>query len=121
MKPKVIAIDFDGTLAVNKYPEIGDAVPNAIEACLELQKTHNLILLTMRDGKQLDEAVKWCEDRGVKFWGVNRNPTQFAWSKSKKVYAHIYIDDAGYGTPMIHTEGNKPYVDWSNVLKDING
>lgn len=44
----IIAVDFDGTLAVHKYPDIGDEVDGAIEACLNLQESCKLILYTMR-------------------------------------------------------------------------
>lgn len=116
----IIAVDFDGTLAVHKYPKIGEEVEGAIETCLELQKTHKLILYTMRSGQTLDDAVKWCQERGLVFWGVNENPEQKDWTDSPKVYAHIYIDDAAYGCPLNDVPNERPVVNWSKVSEEIN-
>lgn len=114
----VICVDFDGTLAVHKYPKIGDVVPLAIETCLELQKLgHKLILFTMRDHDELDEAVSWCKEKGLEFWGINENPDQHTWSESRKVYGNLYIDDAAYGCPLINLVNEKPIVDWSKILE----
>ena len=126
----VIAIDFDGTLCKHEYPKIGDELPGAIETCLKLQEEgHKLILWTMRGNKfgatTLDEAVAWCKDRGLEFWGVNENPEQIqsGWSNSNKQYAQLYIDDAALGCPLNTdeysdqpvVEGERPWVDWSAV------
>lgn len=116
MKEKgFIAIDFDGTLVVHQYPDIGDELENAIKVCLRLQETHKLILLTMRDGKELEDAVNWCKERGLEFWAVNDNPTQKEWTQSRKVYANIYIDDAAFGCPLMEIEGARPAVNWNEV------
>ncbi len=112
----IFAVDFDGTLSKFKYPNIGEPVPYAIESCLSLQdEGHKLILYTMRDGDELQAAVDWCKERGLVFWGVNKNPTQHNWTKSPKIDADLYIDDKAYGVPLILT-GGKPMVDWSKVL-----
>lgn len=35
---------------------------------------------------------------------------------SKKIFAHIYIDDSSLGIPLKHDEySTLPYVDWSRV------
>lgn len=113
----IFAIDFDGTLSKFKYPDIGEPVPNAIETCLTLQaEGHKLILYTMRDGKELQEAVDWCAERSLKFWGVNKNPAQHNWTTSPKIDADLYIDDKAYGVPLFLLDGEKPIVDWSRVL-----
>lgn len=108
MKARIVAVDFDGTLAVHKYPKIGEEVEGAIEACLKLQESCKLILYTMRSGETLDQAVEWCEQRGLKFWGVNENPD-----------AHIYIDDAAFGCPLKDVPNERPVVDWSKVVQTI--
>jgi hydroxymethylpyrimidine pyrophosphatase-like HAD family hydrolase len=112
-----IAIDFDGTLVEHKYPFIGRELLKAFQTLKELQKNgHKLILLTMRSGKELKEAIDYCKERGITFWSVNENPTQADWTLSKKVYANLYIDDAALGAPLIHL-GSRPYVDWEEVRK----
>lgn len=116
----LIAVDFDGTLAVHKFPGIGEPVPLAIETCLALQADgHKLLLYTMRCGEVLQQAVDWCAEHGLVFTDVNKSPGQFKWSKSPKVYAELYIDDVAYGTPLIHIKDEKPMVDWTNILEYV--
>ncbi len=116
----LIGVDFDGTVSVHKFPNIGEPVPNAIETCLALQADkHKLILYTMRCGDYLEQAVQWSKEHGLIFDYVNKSPGQFKWSKSPKVYAELYIDDVGYGTPLIHTEDERPMVDWTKVLEYV--
>lgn len=113
----IIAIDFDGTLVEHEYPCIGKEIPFAVNVCLYLQKQgHKLILLTMRSGKNLEEAVEWCKSKGINFWAVNENPEQKSWTDSPKVYASIYIDDAALGCPLINGDSQRrSYVDWQKV------
>ncbi len=97
----IIAIDFDGTICQNKYPEIGEPLPLAIESIRELHQTHYLILWTCRQGEQLDDAVKWCKEHGILFDSVNghepNNLKAFDGVAGNKVYADIYIDDRNLG------------------------
>lgn len=120
----IIAIDFDGTLADHRFPEIGEAVINAFEWLKKFQEAGaRLILWTMRnDGREdgrnyLTEAVDFCRANGIEFWAVNENPDQKSWTQSPKAYAHIYIDDAAFGCPL--RKGPKPdsrkVVDWNKV------
>jgi hypothetical protein len=120
MRPAIIAIDFDGTIVEHIYPLIGQPVPGALEVMKELQaKGHRLMLWTMRSGEPLAHAVKYCEDNGIKFWGVNENPEQQTppmWSTSNKQYAQIYIDDAALGCPLqVGVQGTRPMVCWKSV------
>lgn len=48
-------------------------------------------------------------------WGINRNPEQYRWSPSSKVFANLYIDDAALGIPLIEPEDERDYVDWNAV------
>lgn len=112
----IIAVDFDGTLTkFNEYPGIGEESPHAFEVLKELTSHgHHIVLNTMRSGISLNDAVRWIEDRGIKLYGVNNTPGQSRWTKSPKVYAHIYIDDAALGIPTT-TEG---WLDWL-AIRDI--
>jgi hypothetical protein len=72
----------------------------------------------MRSGEALDAAIKWFSDNGLPLYGVGENPTQKEWTTSKKCYAHIYIDDAALGCPLVKGEnGERDYVDWDAVEK----
>lgn len=113
----VIAIDFDGTVVTHEYPKVGQDT-GATQTLLELiENGHQLILYTMRDGPQLEEAIKWFEDRNIPLWAVNKNPEQSSWTGSAKVYANLYIDDAALGVPLVSptVKGMRPFVDWEQV------
>lgn len=96
-RPKVIAVDFDGTLCENKWPAIGS--PN-IELIMWLKdwirSGNKLILWTNRVDRSLEDAVIWCEMRGLKFDAVNENLPevieQFG-GDTRKIVADHYIDD----------------------------
>lgn len=109
----IIAVDFDGTIVTHEYPEIGKPVPGAIETLKELQaRGDKLILWTMRSGETLDDAIRYCENNGIIFWGVNENPEQSKWTSSPKAYAHVYIDDAALNATLRDNPGGRPFLDW---------
>ena len=112
-----IAIDFDGTCVDHRYPDVGEDAPLAVQTMKELVADgHLLILWTMRSGGFLSDAHDWFKDRGIPLFGSQKNPTQDGWTSSPKCYAHVYIDDAAFGAPMIHPEGfARPCIDWRNV------
>jgi hypothetical protein len=59
-------------------------------------------------------ATEWFNSHKIPLWDVNRNPDQQEWTQSPKLYAHIYIDDAGLGTPLrVKGPRERPFVDWS--------
>ena len=109
-----IGIDLDGTCVTHEYPRIGKDI-NAVPILSALvERGHNLILITMRSGKELKEAVKWFKENNIDLYSINSNPTQRKWTKSPKIHAHLYIDDAGLGVPLIYNPAysTRPYVDW---------
>lgn len=97
----IIAVDFDGTIVEHAYPAIGEVQLFAFETMKELQKRgHRLILWTYRCGKELDDAVEFCRERGIEFYAVNKNypEEQFdAQTMSRKVNADWFIDDRNIG------------------------
>jgi hypothetical protein len=114
----IFAIDFDGTIADNRYPEIGDPVPGAVETIKMLQRAGcHWILFTMRSGAFLERANAWCLSRGLYPWALNCNPEQHKWTNSRKVYAHYYIDDTAVGCPLRENpqRGGAPMVDWEGI------
>ncbi len=97
-----IAIDFDGTIVEDRYPEIGPERPFATDTLrMLIEERHQLILWTVREGRQLDEALQWCRERGVDFWAVNRDYPEEDVSRndyySRKIKADLFIDDRGIG------------------------
>lgn len=98
----IIAVDFDGTIVEHEYPAIGREIPFATETLKMLMKqNHKLIMWSVREGKLLDDAVKWCKDRGVEFYAVNKDYPEETLSNnnhfSRKLKADVFIDDRNLG------------------------
>ena len=112
-----IAVDFDGTCVTHEYPRVGKDI-GAVPVLKKLVDSgHHIILNTMRSGQELVDAVQWFADNDIPLYGANENPTQKEWTLSPKVYAHLYIDDAALGCPLIKkfAVSSRPYVDWTAV------
>lgn len=96
-----IAVDFDGTIVEHRYPAIGKEIPFATATLKRLiDDGHHLILWTVREGDLLEEAVKWCEERGVRFWAVNKDfddDELEANDYSRKLKVKMFIDDRNVG------------------------
>lgn len=94
---KIYAVDFDGTLCENKWPNIGKPNHVLIQALFELRvKGNKLILWTCRTGDRLEEAIAWCKTQGLEFDAVNENLPEMVGqfgSESRKVFADVYVDD----------------------------
>lgn len=98
----IIAIDFDGTIVNDKFPEIGVPLIDAIHTIKELKtKGHQLILWTCRrdipgDRNYLTEAIAFLKKFDIEFDAVNSNiqaHIDFWGGDTRKVFADIYIDD----------------------------
>lgn len=112
----IIAVDFDGTCVTHDYPEIGQDIGAVPVLKALVARGDMLILFTMRHGKTLTAAIEWFTNNGIKLWAANVNPDQHTWSESRKVYAHLYIDDAALGAPLLKTELHpRPYINWPAV------
>ena len=96
-RPLIFAVDFDGTLCKERYPEIGAANQFLIDwLIMQRQKGVKLILWTMREGQSLDAAVRWCREHGLEFDAVNDNLQVMKDrynNNPRKVFADVYIDD----------------------------
>ena len=59
---KIIAVDFDGTLCLNNYPEIGKPIMPNIRKVKQFQREGCILILwTCRRGKELAEVIEWCK------------------------------------------------------------
>lgn len=100
---KVIAIDFDGCLCEDAWPEIGAPHMQVIDAALqERGKGAALILWTCRNGDFLASAVEWCRERGLVFDAVNENlpeRLEYYGSETRKISADEYWDDCAVHMP----------------------
>lgn len=97
MKQNIIAVDFDGTLCENKWPEIGMPNEELIEYLKRRQTNgEKLILWTSRNEEQTKDAVEWCKDHGLVFDAVNDNLPEIVEAfggNCRKIFANEYIDD----------------------------
>lgn len=97
-KCEIIAVDFDGTLCENQWPEIGAANEKLIARLKNLKEKEGvrLILWTNRVDDKLEAAVNWCKEQGLEFDAVNDNLPEIIeefGSNCRKIFANRYIDD----------------------------
>lgn len=94
---KVWAIDFDGTLVEDRWPEIGEPKEDMINHFRRLRKAGDRVILwTCREGKLLEDAVSFCKEHGLEFDAVNNNlPDEIRrfGNDCRKVGADYYVDD----------------------------
>lgn len=110
--PLIIAVDFDGTIVEDAYPQIGKEQIFAFDTLKKLQSQgHRLILWTYRSGKKLDEAVAFCKEKGIEFYAVNKNFPEENYDKkySRKIHADLFIDDRNIGG----------FLGWTAIYKTI--
>ena len=103
----IIAVDFDGVLCKDAFPDIGpanDFVISIIKGLID--DGHEVVLWTTRNGEELTAAVDWCGEHGLHFCNVNGPaPSNEAEYKdkyptpSRKIYADFYIDDRNIRYP----------------------
>lgn len=93
----VYAVDFDGTIVDDNYPEIGKPRERVIHYLKCLKKEgHTLILWTCRVGKDLEEALEFCNKNGIEFDYINENTKEHIakyGGDTRKIFADYYIDD----------------------------
>jgi len=97
----IIAVDFDGTIVTHEYPKIGKEIPFAIDTLKRLQQSpeFQLILWTVREGQELEEAIEYCRVRGLEFFAVNSNypEEEPEHEEPRKIKADLFIDDRNLG------------------------
>jgi hypothetical protein len=97
----IIAIDFDGTLHAGRWPGIGIPMPYAIDTMCRLKADgHYLIIWTCREGLRQTEMINWLLEHAIPFDRVNDHAPaniQMYGNNTRKVYAHVYIDDKQVG------------------------
>lgn len=114
LKNLTIAVDFDGTIVENRYPKIGKPILFAIETLLKLQEDgHQLILWTYRTGPELQQAVEFCQKRGINFYAINNSypEEEYDNSLSRKIQADYFIDDRNIGGLM----------GWGDIYQRLSG
>lgn len=94
---QLYAIDFDGTLVTNKWPEVGEPIEDIVNLVHNIQiNGDQWILYTMREGKALEEALEVINNLGLFPDAINDNhPDLIAefGNNPRKIYADHYVDD----------------------------
>ena len=94
---KIIAVDFDGTLVENKWPEIGAPIEkNIAKVKAEQEAGAKIILWTNRVGEPLEKALAFCEAQGIHLDAVNKNLPEIIkafGTDCRKIFANEYWDD----------------------------
>lgn len=120
-KIKYIGIDFDGTIVENKFPQIGELLPNAKETIKKFKEAgYTLVLWTCRTDENLREAEKFLEDNEIEFDYINENPEELKTlygNDPRKIGVDVFIDDRN----MQLGAGDTP-IDWLLIKfnADIN-
>lgn len=113
-KYEFVAVDFDGTLCTDAFPEVGEPKPLVIDYVKRLAaEGSKIILYTSRENgsrKLLDEAVAFCKAQGIPLYAVNENPGNphaakngLKHSDGRKVFADLYIDDKAINPAELET------------------
>ena len=96
----IVAVDFDGVLHDGKkFPDIGNPRKGVFHHLIEMRKQgHKVILWSCREGRNLTDAVMFCNEQGLHFDAINDNLPSMRekyGNNSRKVFADLYIDDKG--------------------------
>jgi hydroxymethylpyrimidine pyrophosphatase-like HAD family hydrolase len=101
--PKIVAVDFDGTLVEDEFPNIGKPNEEMFNFLKYLRQEQGvkLVLWTSRNfsekyGDLLEQAVEFCQSKGLEFDAINENIQEvqdFTGEDTRKIYADVYIDD----------------------------
>lgn len=115
-----VILDFDGTCTTHEYPRIGRSI-GAEERLKQLVKNgHNLILFTMRSGKELDDAVEWFKTNEIELYGIQTHPEQKRWTTSPKAWGDYIIDDTCAFMPLMRTyKHDRYYVNWDSMEDEL--
>lgn len=97
---KVVAVDFDNTIAKTRYPEIIEPIPEVVNLLRGLkERGATIILWTCREGKILEQALVWCKQNNVPIDLVNENDKsriEYWGNDCRKIGADLYIDDKSF-------------------------
>lgn len=102
MRKKIYAIDFDGTLSLDKFPYCGEPNILLIKLLKKLMEppVENrdiwFVLHTCREGEYLERAIEWLKNQGLVFDSVNSVPLEISkidTGGKRKLGADLYVDD----------------------------
>ena len=123
----IISVDFDGTCVTHDFSNTGKDIGAEIVLKSLVDAGHKIICVSMRSKEQsitmnvdtINGISEWFKNNNIDLYAINDNPSQEAWSKSRKIYANIYIDDQFLGCPLQYNKeySERVFVDWYIVTK----
>jgi hypothetical protein len=112
----IIAIDFDGTITKNKWPEVGQFRFLAKPVIKWLQKRgHELILFTCREGDYLYNAYFFLKSNGIEVTYYNENTKERIeeyGGDCRKISADLYLDDKALFPGWIFVPAIVLWMEW---------
>lgn len=110
---RIIAVDFDKTLSMAAWPEVGEPNTLLFEYLKEqASRGARIILWTCRVGEPLEKAIDFCKENGLEFDCINENLPELVelyGNDTRKISADCYIDDRAVDSVVL-----------TNVLKTVN-
>lgn len=97
----IIAIDFDGTIVYNEYPNIGTLKPHAKEIINTLyERGHKILIWTCRTRLLEHQAIEFLKEEGIKFHYCNNQLPEVIseyGNDVRKLSYDVLIDDRNLG------------------------
>lgn len=111
----IIAVDFDGTIVKNAYPDIGAPIENAVKALRYFKEQgHTIIINSCRADYYADEMTHYLLYNDIPFDFINENDpkrTSQYGGDTRKISADIYIDDKNI---FCHS------IDWNEIMREVD-
>lgn len=115
-KPR-LALDWDGTVVDEQFPEMGDWLPGAEKALKTLSKHYEIVIHTLRVAPVLQDektvhrdAQKQVEAITAKLESIGLHGIE-VWQRPYKPPAVAYVDDRG-----VTFDGN-----WPRIVRRLTG
>lgn len=131
--PRILAVDFDGTIVQNAYPRIGALRVNVKRVLKRLRSEgFYIIVWTCRYGQYQQDAQDFLEKEGIEYDIINEHHPEvisFYKNDTRKISADIYIDDKQLGGlpddwetiyQLIHKQYNELYTHKPNTNGSSN-
>jgi len=101
MKKFILAIDFDGTVATDSFPEVGSLIKDADTVIRKFHEDgHDIIINTCRTGKYEGLAEYFLKKNNIPYHFINSNLPRvidFYKQDCRKISADYYIDNRNIG------------------------
>ena len=95
----ILAIDFDLTICMSDYPDLGPERENAGLVIRKLMaQGYGIVINTCREGLALSDAIHWMEEHNIPYHYLNCNFPHLIekyGADCRKISADMYIDDKG--------------------------